>query len=39
MTPSLDTVSVILVYSAIAVYSLAFIAFTMDLARRAGAKG
>lgn len=36
MTPSLDTVSVILVYSAIAVYALAFIAFTMDLARRAG---
>jgi len=36
VTPSLDTVSVILVYSAIAVYALAFIAFTMDLARRAG---
>lgn len=34
MTPSLVTFSLIAVYSAMAVYTLAFIAFTVDLAKR-----
>ncbi|GAA2245396.1 c-type cytochrome biogenesis protein CcsB [Herbiconiux moechotypicola] len=34
MTQTLDEISIILIYSAMAVYALAFIAFTLDLARR-----
>ncbi len=37
MTPSLVTFSLIAVYSAMAVYTLAFIAFTVDLAKRSSA--
>ncbi len=35
MTPSLPAISLVLVFSAITVYALAFIAYTLDLARRA----
>lgn len=35
MTPFLDALSLLLVYSAIAIYAAAFIAYTLDLARRA----
>lgn len=34
MTQTLDEISIILIYSAMAVYALAFIAFALDLARR-----
>jgi cytochrome c-type biogenesis protein CcsB len=34
VTQTLDEISIILIYSAMAVYALAFIAFTLDLARR-----
>ncbi|WPO87066.1 c-type cytochrome biogenesis protein CcsB [Herbiconiux sp. KACC 21604] len=34
MTQTLDQLSIILIYSAMAVYALAFIAFALDLARR-----
>ncbi|MGA1836343.1 c-type cytochrome biogenesis protein CcsB [Herbiconiux sp. 11R-BC] len=34
MTQTLDEISIILIYSAMAVYALAFVAFALDLARR-----
>ncbi|MET4583088.1 cytochrome c-type biogenesis protein CcsB [Conyzicola nivalis] len=38
MTMTLETVSLLAVYSAMAIYTLAFIAFTVDLARRSAAQ-
>ncbi|WP_166876255.1 c-type cytochrome biogenesis protein CcsB [Salinibacterium sp. ZJ450] len=38
MNATLDSISIVLVYSAIAVYTLAFIFFSLDLARRSAAK-
>ena len=35
MTPFLDALSLLLVYSAIAIYAAAFVAYTLHLARRA----
>ena len=37
MTPFLDALSLLLVYSAIAIYAAAFVAYTLHLARRASA--
>ncbi len=38
MNAALDSFSIVLVYSAMAVYTLAFVAFTLDLSRRSAAK-